>query len=625
MENPKNLTSPNEQLKEYLSYYLSVKPIPKFAVMIDGKWGSGKSYTVTQFLEAHASSGKDVNVYQVSLFGVKSWAEIDAKVKAAIYPFLDKDTDRGKITAVGQAMLKSWLNFEIDAQKLLNIKPGIFVFDDFERSSLSPEETLGYINQYTEGSDNQVIIISNEDEVVSQEKFYQKEIDSKSEKQIEHPRSYKRIKEKVVGVTFKVHPDVDAVLDSILETVKINKTSNRQLLQNNRNVIIEIFNRSNCNNLRSLERAVYEYLRLMDYIQEKHKKNSDFITEVITSILSLSFAIKGNIFSKTELEDMIEDRVFTHDLDENSAIAKFRKKFPEVNYYRSSIGLKNLIEYLLSGKISKEEIELNIESSIHFRDARNTPTWRFLWDTRGLTEDEIISTYEKLESELKERKYNNVSELIMVFSILLIASDKKFIRRSKASLLKECKQYILHLENMGQLHPQKTVNNIVAYPLNSHDSHQFLDIQSIEMQTILEYLKKIQAKLFDHKFKAEATQILNWIKHDLDALLTKFNSDDWGVDCRRYPCLHLISVHKFFKAFCELSLPDQFALLAAMNNRYRNHPPKEDMEFSIEKEWLEKLRGKFSKYVVTLKNKNRPIAANYFEKYENDFFKKWLD
>ena len=73
-------TDPNQHVKEYLTYFIGFKKPPRYAVMLSGKWGAGKTHQVRKVLDElrPAKGGTVAKPYVlVSLYGLKSPEEID--------------------------------------------------------------------------------------------------------------------------------------------------------------------------------------------------------------------------------------------------------------------------------------------------------------------------------------------------------------------------------------------------------------------------------------------------------------------------------------------------------------------------------------------------------------------
>src|SRR5262249_32584846 len=96
----------NRHVKDYLNYYLQLPHSPRYAVMINGPWGVGKTYLVKEFLKETIRE-PDKYVY-VSLFGLASLDEIDTALLEAAYPLLVGS----KAAKVAGRVIKAALKFK---------------------------------------------------------------------------------------------------------------------------------------------------------------------------------------------------------------------------------------------------------------------------------------------------------------------------------------------------------------------------------------------------------------------------------------------------------------------------------------------------------------------------------
>jgi KaiC/GvpD/RAD55 family RecA-like ATPase len=203
----------NEHIFEFLDYYIGLSKPPQYAVMINGAWGIGKTYRVKKYVETKKAVGKQV--CYVSLYGVKSTDEIDQLVLVAIMPMLG--TPLGAATG---RIAKAWaqkfgLGDAVDLSEVIkNLSIDLMIFDDFERTKVSPVEVLGYVNQFIEQEGRKAVLIANEVEA--------ERID---------PR-YRQLREKVIGMTFDMQHEVNDALTYFIEEMQ--SPVARKFIQDNR-------------------------------------------------------------------------------------------------------------------------------------------------------------------------------------------------------------------------------------------------------------------------------------------------------------------------------------------------------------------------------------------------------
>jgi AAA+ ATPase superfamily predicted ATPase len=255
----------NRHIKEYLSQYIAFPHSPRFAVMLTGPWGIGKTFLVKKFIENELKKGQK-HVY-VSLYGLTSPDEIDAALFRFIYPILDS-----KFTAIGSRLLKTAMNYarinlEVKASDVLSkFNAGLYVFDDLERCDMPINKVLGYINEFVEHDGCKVIIIANESE-------------------IEKKDDYLRRREKIIGKTLEVQSVFDEALDNFIASVD-DKPTNAFL----RSCLIEIsslYYQSELNNLRILQQAIWDFERLYSVLLPAHRDNHRAMSALLKLFLAL--------------------------------------------------------------------------------------------------------------------------------------------------------------------------------------------------------------------------------------------------------------------------------------------------------------------------------------------------
>lgn len=156
-----------------------------YALLINGKWGCGKTYFIQNELIPHirelsTREGLGLDVNYISLYGVGSTEEISQML--CVQAIKDKmgkvgdlaDTKTGQIatvlisaaTKIGLGKLGS---DNSDLENLIatipDYKNNVIIFDDLERCSCDIVEVLGYINNFVEHSDASIILAANEDEI----------------------------------------------------------------------------------------------------------------------------------------------------------------------------------------------------------------------------------------------------------------------------------------------------------------------------------------------------------------------------------------------------------------------------------------------------------------------------
>ena len=172
----------NKYIKAYLLQYCNYETSLNYAVLIKGKWGSGKTYFIKNFIE---DNKKEIKFIYVSLFGLSTIDEVNEKIFEAFHPILSSKqmkffssiaqgaikfglkVDLENIISLDKSFkneLNKYINFNINETKLTKnifsyfskkseiptINNVVFIFDDLERSLIDTKQTLSLINDFVE-------------------------------------------------------------------------------------------------------------------------------------------------------------------------------------------------------------------------------------------------------------------------------------------------------------------------------------------------------------------------------------------------------------------------------------------------------------------------------------------
>ena len=72
----------NEHIEMNLKKYIELEN-PEYAIMLGGRWGSGKTYFIDKFIEDNKTDS--VKFIKISLFGIKQLNEINQKILFKVF------------------------------------------------------------------------------------------------------------------------------------------------------------------------------------------------------------------------------------------------------------------------------------------------------------------------------------------------------------------------------------------------------------------------------------------------------------------------------------------------------------------------------------------------------------
>ena len=443
MSNQSNFPN-NTHIESFLDYYTALTA-PHYAVLLTGKWGIGKTFFITRYMEKISPKQEDESekipeIIKISLNGVQTKDEIDDMIIKEFHPFMNKKSARltGKIFS---SLLKSQ-GIDLDHLKtddLFNIyRPeSIYIFDDLERCGMPIEASLGYINSFVENNNCKVIIIGNEEEIAPYADNQKK-------------ASYKSIKEKVIGKTLRMMPETENALNYFLE--QLQKGEGRKFLKSRRDLIIQMYQTSKLDNLRILQQSLNDFERLYAYLEDKHKKHEMFMKDLVMLFFILSFEIKAGHFSCHYFKEWKELKILKFlnnssatvdekkEIEQNDYLEKYGEYFENVIKHNNIFSDDMLTHILEDGFFPEDDINQELNNLPAYFPSKEP--WRNLWHWRDQKSEELDSMLEQFEQDFKERKYSDIGVILHVFGLRLSFSENGLLTQGTVEIEKECRQYI---------------------------------------------------------------------------------------------------------------------------------------------------------------------------------------
>ena len=432
MTNTQFISEPNKHIEEYLDYYFDGKKNFEYAVLLNGAWGSGKTWFVKQYLEKKEDQGK--KICYVSLNGITKTSLIDEAIFKSIHPILGSQGAKlaGQIL---KGTLKATVKIDLDGDgksdesvsggipkvdlpDYLKINDNfILVFDDLERCELKKEEVLGYINFFVEQDKIITLIVSNEEEIKDNEEYIRK-------------------KEKLIGATFTYIEDQNLAILSILDN--ISDENLKVLLNSDFELIRQTFNQVGYKNLRSFKQTIFAFERFYkkDYFEYKDNFDSEICQRVLKAFLILSLENKKGIFDKEVLnfKSDINGENSKKSVDkiaealsgfEGNDAQDFKRKYQmSLNEYIFS---KDLWDQILNKNIINCSLIQNELYEGYFRIKEDKPTWLKLMDFWDLEASEFDDLVKKAKQEIETNSYTHTTDVLHTISMLIYFKEQKLI------------------------------------------------------------------------------------------------------------------------------------------------------------------------------------------------------
>lgn len=420
--------------------YLSLSTSPKFALLIHGEWGCGKTYFVSRLINAHVAAGR--KAVSVSLFGVSSIAQIDRQIYQQLHPLLGSEKLRfaGRLLAGvlsasipigGQASVDVALP-ELKLNNLAEIpSEQVVFFDDVERCAMPMREVLGYLNSLTELSEIKVVACINESEI-----------------QDEAEAEYRKHREKVFGRVLRLIPDTDAALDTFVRDISPEPLA--ELLRSSQVHITEVFDEVGHQNLRALRQALLLFEGLYRALPDNAKNAQDFLREYLRFYLVLALENADLALDAAFIDDLLgaaELRLVVKNEGRPSRGGEVRKK---IGWIASSLIAQQSPEfwgsYFLRGVLDEKALTDLVLSHPNFR-SNDTPNWVKLWWWHGLEQFDFDLISKSVLTELRQGLIDNVYVVLHATATILELTVSGLIGLSTEAWLNEARSFFIRLQD----------------------------------------------------------------------------------------------------------------------------------------------------------------------------------
>ncbi len=615
----------NKTTKEYLNYFVESNN-PNFAVILKGKWGAGKTYFIKGIIEEwnnkQVISKSEVNLkpIYISLNGVSKKREIIDSLKAQITPLLYSKGAKfatGILKGFFKSALKIDFDYDNDDKKDGSIDIGfdpisifkssnekikgnrILIFDDIERCKIPIDELYGYVNDFVEHSECKVILISDE------KKIEDEEIEKSKSKY-----EYSVFKEKIIGQTFEIKPDTELAVDFFINSVSSNIKSS---LEDSRDLIIKIFEASEKENLRVLQRAIYDYERLFKFIDSKLAEDSEKYKILFNNYLAYFLIYFLEIKTGNKDISSFQQLLFASNKEKENNFSHYEEIVATYGLIHSSklFTPDNLTDFISNGNYENLINEIN-NSSI-YATGKKEKDWEKLWYWKLLEDDEYSTLLENVTTDFFQKNNFHITEILHISGILFSLIDTNlYFDKTKEEVVNRAKLLIDKLD----LSEFKDSRGFSSLTWGSWQK-AYSSGETAEFKSILDYT---QNKLDEIKVK-KSSQIIEDIFYGLtnsniDELYEQIKNYDNNLEniIERTPMLSKLEPQKFAEVIFSLNNEAIFRFIQFIEYRY--FPEKTYSNRTIENQQLEEketlieLSSLIKKEIKSKKNKKKLLRKH---------------
>jgi hypothetical protein len=563
----KGALDPNSHIRANLKFYLELPEPPYHAIMLEGPWGGGKTYLVKRLLAQLKKSGTR-HVY-VSLYGVGSKAEFDRAVLAGVHPFIEHKAVKASLQLISGLLTMARFSTSAKLEEYLEkFDADVFIFDDLERCEVPLTTVLGYVNPFVEHAGCKVVLIANESEIAQ---------DDKDE--------YRRRKEKVVGRTLSISPDLSNAIPAFIGRIKDRGT--RRYLQQNMPLVEQVARQAGHGNLRVIQQSLWDFARFHQAMPWSLQSKSNGMAHVLGTFLALSMEFKVGSLGLTILSDRSQYGRFLMDKKAPpTPLAVAADKYPGIDLYDQTLDNDLVADMFSKGRFDPAAIARSLGVSSWFATPGQVPSWRIVWDKHIWDDQAVRAAIEDVEAKFAARHYVEQGEILHVFGLRLTLAQERLLAIDVPTIVAEAKTYVDDLKKSKKLAPY--INN-GGDLLRAHDGLGFSGREKPEFREMLSYLVGRQGEVLEGGYPDQAAHLMVEMVEDRNLFWRRINySNTTDGRFTHLPIFTHVDAKHFVETLLQQSNSAQFEILKALLSRYDGGKLARDL--ATERPWIMEVR-----------------------------------
>ena len=623
-----------------------------YAIMINGEWGSGKTYfwnhKIRNKIESMQLNGKRYKTIYMSLYGISNLEEISKKIFIETTQLMDKNLKK-YMDSKGQENIPEYAKTGLDMANLFGVTQNgdkldysdffatddkVLCFDDLERANVDVIDILGYINNFVEHDHIKTIIICNEKELSTKLKSSNLEMKTfiatylldkegdlvkKTDKPMveriqdtieyvfDKANDYERIKEKLIGETFEYAPEFNYIINGILMRYEKYPELIR-FLRENTNLIISTFNKSGTRNLRILKHALNDFKKIFDMVNKSYPNTNNRVMQtMLIFTIAISFEIKAGKVTKDKFININSNEEYKAILVSSRVFMDNRqfyiKEFDNNYYYnfKAEYRFFKFIEMYIRTRIFDMKVfKENMEVIINTIDTDKLPAYKRLLTEEywKIADDQFNSVIEEIIQDIKEGKIKPI-EMVKIFAYFSYFIKKDLINYD----IKTIKSIFLNGINIASL--------TAEYCSNVDEELNQISVEEIgpEMDELIKYFNEVNEKLKDKMYMEKAEEIFKYIPMKMELFYEKF-----AKECMNVPIFKYYDVFQMFQRISCASNEDIVTIkemLVSRAKKYKN-------EIEPEMKNIKKLKQLIDDYI---EGKEPTIKIVMLEEFSNELDK----
>lgn len=548
-----------------------------YAIMINGEWGSGKTYfwnhKVRNKIESMQINGKQYTTIYMSLYGISNLEDISKKIFIETTQLMDKNL-RKYMNSHGQTSIPEYAktgldmaNFfgvtqngdKIDYAKFFSTDDKILCFDDLERANVDVIDILGYINNFVEHDHIKTIIICNEKELSTKiknsnvemktfiatylldkegaltktDKPMVEQIKDKIEYVFDKANEYERIKEKLIGETFEYAPEFNYIINGLLMRYE-NSPELIRFLRENTGLIISTFNKSGTRNLRILKHALNDFKKIFEMVSKNYPNTSNRVLQtMLIFTIAVSFEIKAGKITKDKFINIDSNEEYKAILVSSRVLSDNRqfyiKEFDSNYYYNFKAEyrfFKFIEKYVRTRIFDMKTFKMDMEVIINTVDLDKLPAYKRLLTEEywKIPDDQFAPAMDVILNNVKN------GELELIDIVKLYAYFNYFAKKGLIMYdTKTIKSVFLNGMNISSLKSKYCDNVEEELAKITVDGEMNED-----MEEILKQFNELNLTLKEKMLREKAEEIFKYIPMKMEVFYEKFDKECMNVPIFKY-------------------------------------------------------------------------------------------
>ncbi len=618
-----------------------------YAIMINGEWGSGKTYfwnhKIRNKIESLQLNGRKYTTIYMSLYGISNLEDISKKIFIETTQLMDKNM-RKYMDSHGQTTIPEYAKTGLDMANFFGVTQNgdkidyasffatndkVLCFDDLERANVDVIDILGYINNFVEHDHIKTIIICNEKELSTKlkssnlemktfiatylldkegnllkaDKPMVEKIREKIEYVFDKANDYERIKEKLIGETFEYAPKFNYIIDGLLMRYEGNQDLMR-FLREHTNLITSTFIKSGTRNLRILKHALNDFKKVYENVNKFYPNtNLRVLQTMLIFTIAVSFEIKAGKITKDKFVNINSNEEYKAILVSSRVLMDNRqfyiKEFDN-NYYfnfKSDYRFFKFIEIYVRTRIfDMRAFKNGMEVIINTIDTEKLPGYKRLLTEEywKISDDQFPGIIEEVIEDVKK------GSLKLIEIVKLFAYYSYFIRRGLIDYdMKTIKNTFMEGMDLAAQSSEYCDN------LDEELSRIGIDVGD-DMDEIINHFHELNKELEDKMYRNKADEIFKCIPMKMELFYDKFANE-----CMDKPIFNHYDAYQMFQRITCASNEDIVLIKEMLVDRAKKH--KDELEPEVN--FIKKLKQVLEDYC---KGKDVSIKIVMLKEFAND-------